>query len=62
MYTPLQGLHTFQLLLSRVADDRSVNNVTNLTQHEGVICKRSAPLKVVVSHSFPFSFLSFFSK
>ena len=61
IFTPLQGHPSFQLLLSPVADDRSINNVTNFIQHGGVICKRYVPLKVVVSHSFPFSFLSFFS-
>jgi hypothetical protein len=30
MFMPLQALPTFQLLLSRVADDRSINNLTNL--------------------------------
>ena len=37
-------------------------SVTQLIKHGALICKRSAPLKVVFSHSFPFSFLSFFSK
>jgi hypothetical protein len=56
MLTPLQGLHTFQLLLSRVSDNRSMNNAANRIEHGDVTCKRCAPLKIVVSHSFPFSF------
>jgi hypothetical protein len=62
VFAPLQGLQKFNLLLSHVADDRSVNYVTNLQEHGSVISKRNAPLKIVYSHSFHFPFLSFFSK